>query len=162
LNNFEKETEIASGLAENAIRDLKATNETTQAFRDHLEKEMIKQAETYRNLSSDFGQLSAENATVRKQVEKVKKDLSKIKSEGYQRPATTLQAKFASTDGKLKTIDPFSTDESDNGLKIRWLDRNQKHSTKWTHHHSAPGNLEEIEKKIECSCDRYGEFEKQN
>ena len=42
---------------------------------------MIKQAETYRSLSTDYSQLSAENARVREQAEKVKNNLSKIKSE---------------------------------------------------------------------------------
>ena len=83
------------------------------------------------------------------QVEKVTDALTKVKSEVYQRPATTLQAKFA-------------TDEGDNGLKIRWLNGN--HSTpeaKWTHHHSAPRKIikdfvcmGDIEKKVECSCDK--------
>ena len=80
IERLQRETEKASGLAANALKGLKATNETTQAVKDHLEKEMVKQAEAYRSLSTDYSQLSAENARVRDQAEKVKKDLAKIKS----------------------------------------------------------------------------------
>ena len=119
IERLQRETEKASGLAANALRGLKATNKTTQAVKNHLEKEMVKQAETYRSISSDYSQLSADNARVREQAEKVKSELSKIKSEAR------------------KIV------EGD---------------TKWTHHHQAPGKvkdfvcLEEIERKINCSC----------
>ena len=122
IERLQKETEKASGLAANALKGLKATNETTQAVKDHLEKEMVKQAEAYRSLSTDYSQLSAENARVRDQAEKVKKDLAKINSASQNIPEA---------------------------------------ESKWTHHHSAPGKkikdfvcLEEIERKIECSCDK--------
>ena len=38
IERLQRETEKASGLAANALKGLKATNETTQAVKDHLEK----------------------------------------------------------------------------------------------------------------------------
>ena len=120
IERLQRETEKASGLAANAIRGLQATNKTTEAVKNHLEKEMVKQAKTYRSISSDYSQLSADNAKVREQAEKVKSELSKKKSEAR---------KIAEGD------------------------------TKWNHHHHAPGKikdfvcLEEVERKINCSCD---------
>jgi hypothetical protein len=155
IEQLQKESEMANSLAKDAIKNLKATNYTTQAIKNHLEKEMIKQEETFRNLSSDFDKLSEENATVRNQVEKVTEALTKITSEVHKRPANTLQRKAASTN----IIDPFTTDGNDNGMKLKW--RTSTPETKWIHHHSAPRrvirnflDMEEIEKKIDCSCDR--------
>ena len=64
IERLQRETEKASGLAKNALKGLKATNKTKQAVKNHLKKEMIKQAETYRSLCTDYSHLSAENARV--------------------------------------------------------------------------------------------------
>ena len=43
IEQLQKESEMANSLAKDAIKNLKATNYTTQAIKNHLEKEMIKQ-----------------------------------------------------------------------------------------------------------------------
>ena len=132
IDRLQRETEEASALAENAIRDLKATNETTKAIRDKLAEEMIKQSESISSISSDMNKLSAENARVRERAEKVKKDLAKIKSDGIQKPEDWISE------------------------EAKWI---HHHSAPTGIHRKGKGIkdficMDEIEKKIACSCDQ--------
>ena len=54
IERLQRDSGKASGLAKNAMRDLQATNETTEAIRNRMEGEMIKRAETYRKISLDL------------------------------------------------------------------------------------------------------------
>jgi hypothetical protein len=127
IEQLQKDTEQHRDLAANAIKELKMTTRSTKEVKNYLKKEMEKQKDWYRSLTTDFHKLSKENEKMKVDTEKVKKDLEKLRSERPTKP----EAEVAS----------------------QYIDRQD---VSWTFHHNPPGKKIKdfiCMKDIECTCD---------